>query len=125
MSFCRLAGLSAKDGTNVWGLVKSARELARQAAREVGTGALNAALAAARKKRAPKAVGGRLGKIYYGTQVGVSPPAFLLFVNNPAHFDDQYRRYLSGQLRNDLGFPEVPLRLLLKPSREKELGRYA
>ncbi len=120
--FCRMAGISAKTGENVWPLVAAARELYEQGATEVRTAQVNSALAEAYKKRRPKPHQGKLGKIYYGTQVGVSPPTFLLFCNNPLAFDDNYKRYLEHQMRDELGYPEVPIRLVFKT--QKEVGRY-
>jgi GTP-binding protein len=125
MHFCRLAAMSAKEGTNAWEVVLSALELVAQGGRKAGTAALNSALVAAQSKRSTKAKGGKLGRIYYGTQTGISPPAFLLFVNNPSQFDDNYLRYLANQLRQDLGYQEIPLKLMLKSSNEKEIGRYS
>jgi GTP-binding protein len=125
LSFARLAALSAKEGDNAWQVVESVLELVAQGARKTSTAAVNAAVEAALKKRAPRAKGGKLGKIYYATQVGVSPPTFLLFVNNPSQFDGNYQRYLAGRLRFGLDYPEIPLRLLFKTSSEKEVGRYA
>ncbi|MDR2391413.1 MAG: ribosome biogenesis GTPase Der [Planctomycetota bacterium] len=125
MRFCRLAALSARDGENARGVVDTALELVKQGAARVGTAALNAALAEAQKRRAAGARGGRRGRIYYGTQIGVSPPTFLLFVNNPAQFDDNYLRYLENRLRQDLGYPEISLKMLLKAADEKEIGRYS
>ncbi len=125
MHFCRLAAMSAKEGTNAWAVIQSAMELIAQGSEKVGTAALNAALADAQKKRATRAKGGKLGRIYYATQTGVSPPTFLLFVNNPAQFDDNYLRYLGNQLRDSLPYPEIPLKLMLKSSTEKEIGRYS
>lgn len=120
--FCRMAGISAKTGENVWPLVTAARELYEQGAQEVRTAQVNSALANAYKKRRPKPYMGKIGKIYYGTQVGVCPPTFLLFCNNPLAFDDNYKRYLEHQMRDDLGFSEVPLRIVFKS--QKEVGRY-
>ncbi len=122
--FCRLAGISAREGVNVWGLVTAARSLAKQASQQVTTGKINTALGAAQKKRRPRPFRGKVGKIYYGTQSDVSPPTFLLFCNNPALFDKNYMRYIENHLRRELGFAEVPLQLILKTSREKEVGRY-
>ncbi len=125
MHFCRLAAMSAREGVNAWEVIESALELVEQGSLKVGTAALNAALADAQKKRATRAKGGKLGKIYYGTQTGVNPPAFLLFVNNPSQFDDNYLRYLGNQLRGSLPYPEIPLKIMLKSSNEKEIGRYS
>ncbi len=125
MHFCRLAAMSAKEGVNAWEVIESALELVAQGGEKVGTAALNAALVEAQKKRATRAKGGKLGKIYYGTQTGVNPPAFLLFVNNPSQFDDNYLRYLGNRLRESLPYPEIPLKIMLKSSNEKEIGRYS
>lgn len=124
MHFCRLAATSALQGTNAWQTVLSALELIQQGGRKVGTAALNSALSAAQTQRLPKPKGGKAGRIYYGTQTGTNPPAFLLFVNNPSQFDDNYLRYLTGRMREALGFPEIPLKIMLKASKEKEIGRY-
>lgn len=120
--YCKMAGISAKTGKNVWPLIAAARELHEQAGQEVRTGQINSALAEATRKRRPKPYMGKLGKIYYGTQIGTLPPKFLLFCNNPDAFDDNYVRYLSHQLRDALGFPEVPIKLIFKS--QKEVGRY-
>ncbi len=120
--FCRMAGVSAKTGENVWSLVAAAREIYEQGTMEVRTAQVNAALANAYKKRRPKPYQGKLGKIYYGTQVAVSPPTFLLFCNNPLAFDENYKRYLEHQMRDELGYSEIPLKLVFKS--QKEVGRY-
>jgi GTP-binding protein len=59
-------------------------------------------------------------KIYYGTQVSVKPPTFVLFANYPARIHLTYRRYLINQIRKNLGFKNSPIRLFLRkrgPSR--------
>lgn len=124
MHFCPMAAISAKNGENVWNLVAAARRLRAQAEGRAGTGAVNTAIVEAQRKRRPRPQYGKIGKIYYGTQVDVAPPTFLLFCNNPKTFDDNYRRYLENQLRNILGFPEVPLRLVFKLAKDKEVGRF-
>jgi GTP-binding protein len=121
--FTPLAAASAKTGENVWNIIKTCRDLYAQGGRETRTAALNQALAAAFKQRHPRAYGGKIGKIYYGSQVGIRPPTFLLFCNNPLVFDDSYRRYLAGQLREKLDYPNAPLKLIFKS--QKEVGRYS
>ena len=66
--------------------------------------------------------GGRIGKIYYGTLVGTHPPTVRLFVNEPALFDDAWRRYLMHELQELLSYSEVPLRLEFQP-RMRDSGR--
>lgn len=121
--FCRMAGVCATTGENVWPLIASARELYELGALEVRTAQVNAALANAFRKRRPRAFQGKIGKVYYGVQVSTRPPTFVLFCNNPQAFDDNYRRYLQGQFRAELGYHEIPLRLVFKT--QKEVGRYS
>lgn len=117
--FAPLVPTSAHTGDNVWALIKVAADLHAQASRAVSTGALNRALQDAYAKRRPKAVHGRLFKIYYGTQCGTNPPHFLVFGNDPRRVDDQYTRYLAGQLRAALGMDEVPVRIDYRSSHER------
>lgn len=63
---------------------------------------------------------GKQGKIYYGTQVAIKPPTIALFVNDPKRLDDNYRRYLEKQFRQQLGFSCTPLRLLWRGKRLRD-----
>ncbi|MBI2303727.1 MAG: ribosome biogenesis GTPase Der [Chloroflexi bacterium] len=49
-----------------------------------------------------------------GRQVGVKPPTFVFQVNEPRLLHFSYQRYLENRLRQTLGFPRVPLRLVFK-----------
>ena len=44
-------------------------------------------------------------------QAGIKPPSFVLFVNDPSLFPDDYKKYIERQLRENIGFPGTPLRL--------------
>lgn len=44
-------------------------------------------------------------------QAGIKPPTFVLFVNDPELFPDDYKKYIERQLRENIGFPGTPLRL--------------
>lgn len=48
-------------------------------------------------------------KIYYGSQVDVNPPKFVLTVNNPDHFHFSYKRYLENKIRDNFGFFGTPI----------------
>jgi len=48
-------------------------------------------------------------KIYYGSQVDVNPPKFVLTVNNPEHFHFSYKRYLENRIRDNFGFHGTPI----------------
>jgi len=48
-------------------------------------------------------------KIYYGSQVDVNPPKFLLSVNNDKHFHFSYKRYLENRIRENFWFKWTPI----------------
>jgi len=57
-------------------------------------------------------------KIYYATQIAVNPVTILMFVNDPKLFEDNFRRFIAGRLRELLPTKEVPIRLLARPRRK-------
>jgi GTP-binding protein len=70
----------------------------------------------------PVSRSGKQGKIYYGTQVKSQPPTIALFVNDPTRFNENYRRYIERQFRQQLGFTGTPLRLLWRGKKAREVG---
>ena len=52
---------------------------------EKWTAEVNKAVRAAYALRRPKPRGARVGKIFYATQVDISPPTFVMFCDDPAH----------------------------------------
>jgi len=112
---------SAKDNQNVDAVIDTAWSLFGQSHMRVGTGKLNAALRAALDERGPSTRrGSKPPKIYYATQVAVSPPTIVLFVNHPSRVHTNYQRYLLNKMQAMLPFQEVPIRLLFRASRGKD-----
>ncbi len=112
LAFAPLVCMSAAVGENILGPIKVARDLSRQARIRVPTGELNRIVRDVLTIRRPKR--GRRGiapKLYYVTQTGVSPITIVLFVNKPALFTDDWRRFLANKLREVFPFSEVPIRL--------------
>ena len=66
---------------------------------------------------------GRQGKIYYGTQIAEQPPTFLLFVNDPDLFKENYRRYLEKHFRQNLDFAGTPLRFIWRGKSERRVAQ--
>lgn len=62
---------------------------------------------------------GKRGKILYATQIGVKPPTFIFFVNDPELIHFSYERYLENKLREAFGFEGTPIWLKLKKREEK------
>ncbi|MBN1422727.1 MAG: ribosome biogenesis GTPase Der [Planctomycetes bacterium] len=105
---------SAKTGWNVFPAVEVARSLFRQAGRRVPTAALNRVLDEIRSGPLPRHAGGGTPKIYFATQVGVRPPTFVLSVNRISAFPKDYIRAIENAFRERLGFPEIPVRIVLR-----------
>ena len=69
--------------------------------------------------QAPDFNGGRL-KIYYGNQVTVGPPTFVLFVNNPEFMHFSYERYIENRLRETFNFEGTPINIILRERKREK-----
>jgi GTP-binding protein len=119
VDYAPMSFVTANTGRNVAGTVDLASNLFKQARTRVSTGQLNQIVTDALATRGPR--GNKQGvkhpKIFYATQVGTAPPTIALFVNDPRLMDTGYRRFLLNRLRDRLPYPEIPIRLLMKPRR--------
>jgi GTP-binding protein len=113
LSWAPLCFLSARSGQGVDDLIRLAEELFEASSRRVGTGELNRVLQRALQARSPSSRGYR-ANVKYATQAETSPPTFVLFVNDKRLFGKTYLRYLENRLREELGFDEVPVRIVLR-----------
>jgi GTP-binding protein len=116
--------ISAKTGQRVEKILDLVNVAAEQHKRRVTTSVINEVLEdAARWHSPPTTRQGRQGRIYYGTQVSSRPPTIALFVNDPALFNDNYRRYVDRQFRESLGFTGTPIRLLWRGKKVRDMER--
>jgi GTP-binding protein len=81
---------------------------------EVSTGELNRMLERTIRQHRPPSFAGRPWKLLYATQVATGPPTFILFANRKLPQEHPYRRYLENRLREQLGLPGCPLRLVVR-----------
>ena len=91
--------------------------------RRVPTPELNEFLSTVRTKREPPMKGGRRLKMYYATQAKIAPPTIVVFVNDAGLLKDEYRRFLTNQLREEYGFWGSPLRVHFRTAKGKEHPR--
>lgn len=116
-----IAFTTATQGKNVQTVLDLSAELHKQATTWITTGRLNKAFEIVRDERAaPQKRGMRWPRVYYVTQIAANPVTFLMFVNDPALFDDNYRRFVTGRLRDLLPIAEVPIRLLARPKTRRD-----
>jgi GTPase len=111
LDYVPMAFVTAKDGKNVYRVLNLAQQLHKQARQRVTTGELNRVLRHALEVNPPSQKGKRLPKVYFASQVATEPPTIVIFTNGPELFDDVYRRYLLKHFRDQLPFPEVPIKL--------------
>lgn len=116
--------VSALTGLRIEKILDLVNVSAEQHKRRVSTAVLNEALEEALSWHTPPTTRqGRQGKIYYCTQVTSQPPTIALFVNDPKLFNDNFRRYIERQFRQQLGFTGTPIRLLWRGKKVRELER--
>ena len=116
LSFAPIVFMTANQGWNVEETLGLCRDLFAQARQRVGTGELNRVLKRALERRGPSKAGHSV-RIRYATQTDVAPPTFVIFVNDKKRISKDYLRYLLNQIRKDLPFDEVPMRIVLRDGR--------
>ncbi|MBS4199516.1 ribosome biogenesis GTPase Der [Bacillus sp. FJAT-49732] len=57
---------------------------------------------------------GRKLKIFYVTQVGIKPPTFVVFVNDPEIMHFSYERFLQNRIREAFGFEGTPIHIITR-----------
>jgi GTP-binding protein len=114
---------SAMTGQRVERILREALRVAEERYRRVPTGELNRVVMDAVRAHPPSHVRNRLPKILYATQVGVAPPTFVVFVNDPSLVHFSYRRYLENRIREQYGFLGTPIRLILRQRESEEAAR--
>jgi GTPase len=83
-------------------------------ATQLPTAEVNRLFEEALRRAKPPSDRGKPWKVYYTTQVSTAPPVFMLFANRTLPRSHHYRRYLENRLRDELGLPGVPVRLVIR-----------
>lgn len=116
-----ISALTGKRVDKILDLVDTAAEGHR---RRVSTAVINEVLQEAITWHSPPTTRqGKQGKIYYGTQVSSQPPTIALFVNDPQRFNENYRRYIDRQFREQLGFKGTPIRIVWRGKKVRDMER--
>jgi GTPase len=114
---------SALTGQRVERILREAVRVAEERYRRIPTGELNRLVADAVRAHPPSHVRNRLPKIFYATQVGVAPPTFVIFANDPSLIHFSYKRYLENRIRAEHGFLGTPIRLVFRQRESEEAAR--
>ena len=126
MEWAQMIFVSAMTGQRVNKVLDLVDVAAESHRRRVTTSVINEVLEEAVSWHSPPTNRqGKQGRIYYGTQVSSQPPTIALFVNDPKRFNDNYRRYIDRQFRDQLGFTGTPVKLIWRGKKMRELERGA
>ena len=109
--------VSAKTGKGLDQMIAAAFELRETWSKRVSTSALNRWFDDALEANPPPAPGGKRIKLRYITQAGTRPPRFVVFGSRLDMLPTSYERYLVNGIRRELGFGAVPVRVVLKTSK--------
>lgn len=100
--------LSAQKGSGIGRLFPLIQRVAQERRKRISTAEMNRFLATVDFERAPVPHNQRV-KVYYISQVAVSPPTFVLFIDKPRSLHFSYRRFLENQIRRAFGFEGTPI----------------
>ncbi|HEY9789346.1 MAG TPA: ribosome biogenesis GTPase Der [Candidatus Obscuribacterales bacterium] len=118
LKFAEVVFTSALTKQRLPKILEAAERAWKESRRRISTGLLNQIVNEAQTITPPPAGSrGRRLRIYYCTQVTVSPPTFALFVNDSKLLTPTYKVYLERKIREAFGFKGTPIRLLLRPKK--------
>ncbi|REJ72299.1 MAG: ribosome biogenesis GTPase Der [Planctomycetota bacterium] len=120
LPYVPVAFITARDSRNIKKLINLTQELGKQARIRVSTGRLNKVVRAAVDANPPPSRRNRLPRVFFAVQVAVQPPTIVVKCNDARLFDEPWKRYLLNTLRDDLPYPDVPIKLYLRTRGEDE-----
>ena len=120
MPYVPVLFISAATGQRVNQILPMVKNVQQERLTKLPTAQLNRILVNAQDLHQSPSGTGRPFRIYYGTQVRMDPPTFLLYCNDPslAHFT--YLRFLENQIRKEYPFIGTPIHLVLKKRERTE-----
>ncbi|MCB1532830.1 MAG: ribosome biogenesis GTPase Der [Alphaproteobacteria bacterium] len=111
------ATISALNGKNIDKVLYKALQTYDVWNKRVPTGRLNRWLAMMESRNPAPLVAGRQNRMKYIAQIKTRPPTFALWVSRPDKLPAAYKRYIINGLRKDYDIPGVPIRLLVRRSK--------
>lgn len=114
ISYAPIVFVSALKNQRIQTLFEQIKIVYENYNRRIATNVLNdIILDASIMNQAPIFNGDRI-RVYYGSQVDIKPPTFVLFVNDPNYMHFSYQRYLENRLRSAFMLEGTPIKLVLR-----------
>ncbi len=114
VNFAPKINISALTGENVMLVFDKVELVYKQIIKKLKTSMFNKGLKEIIDIHPPPVAGRKKLKFYYGTQVGIMPPTFVIFVNNPRWVHFSYKRFLINQFRMKFGLENSPIKLIFR-----------
>lgn len=119
MPYAPILTTSALTGQRINKILETVNEVYSFRNLRISTGVLNDLLTEAVLMNQPRTVKGKRLKIFYGTQVAVNPPKFLIFVNDSSIVHFSYQRYLENKIREAFEYKGTPIVMEFRNRSEK------
>ncbi len=107
--------ISVLTGQRIHEVLETAWQVWETRHQRISTGELNRILREAIQLHPAPTHGTKRLKIYFGTQVAISPPVFLFHVNDSRLVHFTYKRFLENQIRKVYPFAGTPMKLSFRP----------
>jgi GTP-binding protein len=109
--------ISALNAKGLSALMDSVLETYATWTKRISTSKMNRWLAARESQNPAPMISGRANRLKYMTQINIRPPTFALWVSQAPELPDTYKRYIINALREDFNLKGVPVRLLIRSSK--------
>lgn len=117
MNYAPIVFVSAVSGQRVLKIFALVKTVYGQYTTRVNTAELNRKIREIWDKNPPPRLQYKEQQLSYVTQTSVKPPTFVFFVRDPKNIHFSYERHLLKQMRETLGFDQVPIRIIFRKKR--------
>ena len=112
LSYAPIIFVSAVTKQRLFKIPQLIEKVYDHARRRIKSSTLNDVLMDAIAANPTPSTNGKRLRVYYGTQVAVEPPTFVIFVNDPDLMHFSYERYLENRIREAFDFSGTPIHLI-------------
>jgi GTP-binding protein len=113
ISYAPVLFISVLASQRISKVIETAWRIKGEREKRIATADFNRFLEAVTQSNPPPYHEGGNGRVYYGTQVEITPPTFNLFVNRTRYFGRNYLRFLNNRIRDTFGFNGTLIRINL------------
>lgn len=112
LSYAPIVFVSAKTHQRLSSLPDLVQRVYHNHEQRISSSVLNDVLMDAIAHNPTPTENGKRLRVYYGTQVAIKPPTFVVFVNDPDLMHFSYERFLENQIREAFDFTGTPIRII-------------